>query len=160
MWIRFSDNALPWFAAGWEEKYLSATSYDRVIYSIKFLMDYVFKAHKDCSDMVVLFIPFEKFVLEPTDYMSQLDNFLDARFSAKTIKYLKKQNVPRKFIGDGLNKKIYQRYGFEKQKITKSHLQDYSEKLISAQKMASPYAYDELIDCINSYELTFGRWFE
>lgn len=160
IWVKFSDKALPWFAAGWEEKYLAASSYDRVIYSIKFLMDYVFKVHKTCPKEVILFVPFEKFVLSPTGYMSQLDCFLGASRTANTARHLKRQNVPRNFIGDGVNKKIYQRYGFEKQKIVKSHSQDYFDKLVNAEKMASSQAYDELLSCIKEYELIFGRWFD
>jgi hypothetical protein len=130
IWIKSSRHNLPWFAAGWEEKYLDANSYDRVIYSVKFLMDHVIKAHQNNPDEMILFIPFEKFVLDPFPYMNQLDNFLGDRRSSNTDRHLKKQNVPRSFIGDGLNKKIYQRYGFVKGKKNSSHSEDYCTRLI------------------------------
>ena len=42
IWIDFHGNTLPWFAEGWEQKFLESNSYEKSIYSIEYLMKIIF----------------------------------------------------------------------------------------------------------------------
>lgn len=159
VWLSWEGESLPWFAAGWEEKYAKSTSFDRVIYSIDFLMSDVFDiAQMDNDRPSVLFIPFEHFVLNPESHLLRLEQFLGKALTPGTYKHLKKQNVPRDFIWQGVNKKIYQRYGFKESAVNLTHSQDYDEKSSYAQSMASPEAFCVLKKCMKRYEDVFGTW--
>jgi hypothetical protein len=159
VWIDFKGNAIPWFAAGWEEKYLSSTSVDRVIYSIDALMQEVYDcvANKKISN--VLFIPFEKFVLHPDPYLNDLENFFGMQCTPDTKKHLKKQLVPRENINIGPQKKIYIRYGVKKHTEKLSHKEDYAERLNKAENLCSPDSFAALQKCISKYEEIFGVWY-
>lgn len=160
LWINYNGKELPWFAEGWEEKYLLSTSFDRSIYAIAFLMKSVFEeANIAENENKIIFIPFEKFVLNPNQYIQKLEKFLDTKSTSYTNKILKKQNVPRISINDGPQKSIYKRYGLKKNKKGITHADDYLNKLESAKSKSSSDAYALLLDLCKSYENAFGIWF-
>ncbi len=159
IWLNCNGQSVPWFAKGWEEKYATSTPSEQVIYSIDALMSPVFACAENKSISNVMFIPFERFVLAPEPFIGELEVFLDTPRTQSTSKHLRRQCVPRKNINLGPVKKIYKRYGVEKQKKLLSHRDDYLNRLAAAQNEYSPESFDVLLKCIQRYETCFGIWF-
>ena len=65
------------------------------------------------NDVKVLTIPFEPFVLDPWPYLKKIEDELGSKITSKTKKVIKKQNIPRKKISDGIPLEIYKRCGWE-----------------------------------------------
>lgn len=160
IWLDESGIAVPWFAHGWENKYINSSSYDKVVYSIEYLMKSVFTLAKvnNCNESIY-FIPFEKFVLEPSSYISRLELFLGTNIGASTFKVLKRQHIPRKSINAGPQKSIYKRYALKVFNSEISDSDDYEHKFRAAKKNCSHAAFEILARLSEEYESLFGRWF-
>ena len=111
------------------------------------------------SNKSILYIPFEKFVLAPEDYMISLEDFLGAKMRPATKKILKKQRVPRPSINAGPQKSIYKRYALKKYDKNVSHEEDYKLKWESAKENCSAEAFEVVERMSKQYEETFGLWF-
>ena len=61
----------------------------------------------------ILTIPFEKFVLEPLQYINKIANLVGTEITSTTQKVMKKQKVPRKRISESIPLSIYKRCGWE-----------------------------------------------
>ncbi len=89
-------------------------------YLIAFLEHILFSWEKiinnNKSSHNLLIIPFEQFVLNPTDYLTKISCFIGEDFEKSNLisKKIKQQNIPRKTITAYKSNKIYQRYGFKK----------------------------------------------
>jgi hypothetical protein len=161
IWIKYQNKSLPWFAEGWEEKYLVSSNYDKAIFSICRLMEEVYRSKKEGEEEKsdkILFIPFEKFVLSPDSYLHKLEIFLGLNMNRKTMKHLKAQNVPRKYIYGGVQKEIYKRYA-AKFDSKQSHENHHNEILSKVKQQASTSAFNELMKSAESYDNYFGKWF-
>ncbi|MDB9723030.1 sulfotransferase [Candidatus Marinimicrobia bacterium] len=160
LWIEKDGYSLPWFSNGFEDLYVKSKSYDRAVLSIKSLMNDVFDvANRVNIKENVIFIPFEKFVLEPEDYLKKIESFIGTTSTRFTKKILKKQRVPRPSINAGPQKKIYKRYGLSSYDKNITHKEDYELKIESAQTNCSKSAFDEIMNLSDQYEKYFGRWF-
>ena len=160
VWQNFNGSTLPWFTDGWEKTYIESTNYDKVIYTIKHLMTQVFNQMTIRNEnKSILYIPFEKFVLEPEPYLIELENYLETKRTYATKKVLKKQRLPRASINAGPQKHIYKRYGVNKQHKNMPDKQSYEMCLASAKQKSSDKAFNELIKITKQYEDIFGLWF-
>jgi len=160
VWCEYKGQDIPWFAESWAEKYIESPLYDKVIYTIEYLMEDIFRqALSDNRTNQILFIPFEKFVLNPNPYLEKLESHLSSNRSKSTKKILKKQRVPRLKIFDGPQKNIYKRYGVKKEKNTISHKQDYKNRYKSVELKCSSNALKTIDKISNKYEEFFGLWF-
>lgn len=160
VWCEYEGKSIPWFAEGWEDEYLNATIYDRVIYTIEHLMKKVFSMAISKEKVgQLIFIPFEKFVLEPDLYIKELEKLISTERTNATIKVLKKQRLPRENINYGPQKSIYKRYGVKKQDRTISHKQDYEMRYDLAKQNSSVEAFDVLEKISKKYDEVFGLWF-
>jgi len=160
MWIDYEGTEIPWFAKGWEQKYIGSSSFDKSIYSIESLMESVFK-HSESSDLKnsIMFIPFERFVLEPANFINELEIFLKTAATKATKGILKAQRVPRPSINAGPQKSIYKRYGLKKYEKGVSHEEDYRLKMDSARSKSSHEAFEVLKRMCERYERAFGLWY-
>ena len=61
----------------------------------------------------IITIPFEQFVLNPSPFMEIITSTLKTKAVKLTNKVMKKQKIPRKMIGAGLDLEIYKRCGWE-----------------------------------------------
>lgn len=116
IWFDYKGKTLPFFARGWEEKYLNSNSMDRVIYSIDHLSrleELVAESLTSEQRSQLLLIPFEQFVLDPWPYMKRMETLLGTKVTSATLRELKKQKVPRKMIADGIVRPIYKKYGWQ-----------------------------------------------
>lgn len=76
----------------------------------EFYFNYDFSKIKNKNSKFLL-LPFEKFVLKPDYWINNILHFLKQKKNKKLEKELKNQNVPRKFLTDGITRQVYQRYG-------------------------------------------------
>ena len=60
-----------------------------------------------------LSIPFENFVINPNPFLTKIEKLVGYKFSNKLSKVLIREKIPRKKIADGINLKIYKKYGWE-----------------------------------------------
>lgn len=113
--FKYKGQEIPYFAFDFPEEYINLNPIDRAVLIIKKFTD-----RNDEKRVIIskkyenfLSIPFERFVLNPKDYLIKMCDLLETDFGLKTKNILKKNKIPRKNIEDGLNKKVYKRYGWE-----------------------------------------------
>jgi hypothetical protein len=163
VWIDYNGKALPWFAVGWEKKYLESNSMDRVIYSLYFLfkeMDKFVSKLSQKQKKQILYVPFEKFVLDPYPYVDKMCDILDTEKTAKTKSVLKQQKCPRKQVAAGPVVKVFiDRYGWTKPEKGATEKVLLKQKREVAAKQASKEALKVLDNMCNYYEEKYGLWF-
>jgi len=119
VYFDFQGRPIPYYTLGWEKKFVSSNPIERAIYWMENMTKItdVMRNHLKKKYLAqIITIPFEKFVLNPDPYLEKITSALGSRANLWTKRMLKKQKVPRKMIADGLNLKIYKRYGWEQSK--------------------------------------------
>ena len=116
LYINYNGVSIPYYAIGWEQKFINSNIVEKAIYNI----ENIYEINKNKRNQLnkntsykILTIPFEKFVVNPDDYLSNMINLLKIKFSSKTSKILSKQKIPRNKIADGIDLPIYKRYLWE-----------------------------------------------
>ena len=107
----------PWYSYQWDDLFKKSNPVEKAIYSIDSYSKLVtnFKnQNNELLDSKTITIPFELFVLDPWPFMEKIKNMLNSKISSTTKKILKKQNVPRVKISDGIPLAVYKRCGWEK----------------------------------------------
>lgn len=162
VWIEHDGHALPWFAQGWEERYLTASAFDRVIHTIDHLTracDSFIASLPDDARARVLEVPFEQFVFEPDPWMERICELLGTEATPATRKVMRAQRVPRALIAAGPAKDVYRRYGWKAPDRGETERSEYESKREYAAAMASPEALEVLDSLSEEYERRWGRWF-
>jgi hypothetical protein len=160
MWVNDKNQKpVPWFAHNWRDEYWSLTKFDRVVKSIESLIESMDAQYEKQPTSRLMVVPFEDFTLNTDNYVSFIANWLGTEKTAQTKKACQKQNLPRRNINAGLNKKIYQRYGFNNKDQLQSHEENYSSKLAYAKKHQSRVSAPILERLIERYEKRHGLWF-
>lgn len=160
VWSKYKDKSIPWFAKDYAEKYTNVGNYDKVIFTLDYFYKTIFnKINQNIYKDNILFIPFEKFVLDPLHYIKKLESFLQLDSPNTINKILKKQNVPRIFINQGPSKKIYDRYSANKLKIAGNHKIDLELRKSKMEKKSSEEGFKTLLNISEKYEQIFGKWF-
>jgi len=116
LYIKQGEGQVPFWNYGQEELYIKSNPVERAIYEMQKLSELTenYKKQKpEGNDVKVLTIPFEPFTLDPWPYLKKIENLLSSKITSKTRRILKKQNVPRKKISDGIPLAIYKRCGWE-----------------------------------------------
>jgi hypothetical protein len=114
--ISHKGHSFPWFAVGWEEAYLGSNQMDRIIYFIDWLTRLVARTIEEAGDEVrkrVIFVPFERFVVDPWPYLEAIEQALGTRRTGLTRRTLRKQKVPRRLLRAGPDRDIYRRYNWK-----------------------------------------------
>jgi hypothetical protein len=115
IYLKCAQRSVPFWTWGWEDLFLKSNNVEKVIYAIQHFTAWTQKIKKTFQDIYpnqVITIPFESFVLSPGPYMEQMKRALGSEITPRTLKMLKKQNVPRGRIADGVGLKIYKRCGW------------------------------------------------
>ena len=116
IWLHYNGEHLPWFAYGWEEKYVASKKMDRVIYSIEELTrlaEDTVRGLDEASRRRVLMIPFDGFVVDPWPYLRQIEGLLGTETTSSTSKAMRKQKVPRKLSTAGRDLQAYRQYNWQ-----------------------------------------------
>ncbi|MFN0116731.1 MAG: hypothetical protein ACKVQC_00370 [Elusimicrobiota bacterium] len=155
IWFEYQGKQLPFFAKGWEEKFLNCNSMDRVIYSISQLAQMGGKNMAQLSPTLkdrILFIPFERFVLNPYPFIDKIENLLNTQRTPATIKELKRQKVPRQKVADGISLPIYKLNGWQSPKQGSSEKEELQSRWAFAKEKASPEGLALLKRMCDTYE--------
>ena len=115
IYFRKGGRQLPFWARGWEDAYLGSNDMEKTIYAIDALTRLTEgkkKMFREKYQASIVTIPFEPFVLGPETYMEQMTAAIGTAATPATARMLKKQNVPRKRIADGIALPIYKRCGW------------------------------------------------
>ena len=152
----YLGNEVPFFSYGWENLYKKSNPVEKAIYYMKYENDRrkKFKLNnkeilKDCY----LNIIFEKFVKSPSAYIDKIQNLIGVKFNKYNFKVMKKQNVPRKNIVDGVSLSIYKRCGWEPPKKGLSEREELDLRRDFVKKQgASEHAISTLDDLCREYE--------
>lgn len=125
LYMNYNGSIIPYYAIGWEEKFISSNIVEKAIYNIEniYELNKIKRSNLNKEKSYkILTIPFEKFVLNPDNYLLNILTLLKTEFSSKTKKILLKQKIPRNKIADGINLPIYKRFLWE------PSIKDLSEK--------------------------------
>ena len=108
--VRYSlDNKeYTFFTNGWEDTFDVSNSFEKAIHSINWYYSILFDSNTDRC----MFIPFEKFVKQPDDYIQKISEKLSTPITHSVRKEMKNQKVPREQLSDGPDLDIYKRCGW------------------------------------------------
>lgn len=154
IWFQSAGRALPWWAYGWEERYLASNPMDRVIYAIENLLSLVSGGMEavSASGGSVLVVPFERFVKSPDDTIAGLERLLGTQVRPATRRVLRRANVPRTMVADGADIKIYRQNGWEPPRRGSSEAAELAVRRAYAAAEASPDALAILDRMSEEYE--------
>ena len=141
IWLKRGDRDVPWFAWGWEEKFVQANAMDRAIFMTEASLGRQETVMGELSDEArdrLLIIPFERFVVDPWPYMKRLENLLGTKMTRVTRRELKKQNIPRKMYAEGIGRPIYKEYGWEPPVAGGDEESEFSRRRQFAAETATP----------------------
>ena len=96
--IRFKEQAVPFYAHGWEQEYLDISPIDRVIRMLHGLQTTNRAAYEtlNCSDKKqILVLRFEDFVVNTYSCVDRLADFLNTKKTKATKTAIQKQGCPR-----------------------------------------------------------------
>ena len=160
LWFDYDGTAMPFFAKGWETRYLESTPMDRAIYAIEHLLQMgqqVLAQLPEASKAQVLLVPFERFVLEPWPYVRQMEECLGTHVTRATRRELKRQRVPRRRIADGIARAIYKQYGWEPASKTSDERAELEKRRRFVAGEASSEALSVLDRLSADYEATYWQ---
>ncbi|MBD3272121.1 MAG: hypothetical protein GF384_06255 [Elusimicrobia bacterium] len=116
IYFSYKGLQLPYYVYEWKDLFISSNSVERAVYYIEKLtqMTENFKRQRyHAGGKQIITIQFETFVLNPYMYIRQIEEAVGTSYTKITEKMMKKQNVPRKKIADGIALAIYKRCGWK-----------------------------------------------
>ena len=158
LWFDAHGRAVPFFARGWEARFLASNPMDRAIFSIEHLLAMgrrVLEQLPTHQRSQVLMMPFEPFVLDPWPSLRRMEAFLGAPVTAATRRELKRQRVPRQRIAQGAARAIYKQYGWEPAGKATSERDELQNRRGFAATEASADAMNVLDRLSAEYEATY-----
>jgi hypothetical protein len=154
-----NNQEIPWFIEENKNYFQEMNAADKAAVSVAELtnssLDHI-NANKNNKNFVV--VDFENFVLHPVGYIEKLENWFDVD-SKYLLKVLKKENIPRKHINQGVKKGIYLRYESGKLTTFESHRSNYQNLISSIKSEVSSMAWHKFSQSIDKYEDSFSRWY-
>lgn len=161
IWIDYKGQSVPFFTRGWEERYLAANSMDKAIFSIDESLRQdlqVMESLTEKEKRQVLTIPFEGFVLDPWPHLKKMEQLLSTQATPATHRELKRQNVPRRMVAEGIPYSGYKQYGWQPPKKGATERQELDERRQFAARFASPAGMEVLDRISKEYEQNSGWW--
>ena len=158
VWLHHNGAHLPWFAYGWEEKYLASNKMDRVIYTVDWLSRLAqdaLSAMDDGTRQQVLVVPFEQFVVDPWPHLHRLEAHLNTGTTRATLRALTKQKIPRRISAAGKDLPIYRRYNWRPPDADSTDTEELEKRWASAAREATTEAMEVLQRMKINYEDTY-----
>ena len=151
VYYKLKNKEYPHFALGWESVYNKLNFVEKAIH----LMSINIKKNEEKRKKILkskfknnyLLLPFEDFVKRPDKYLNDIKKKLHTTESLDTLKFLRKANVPRKKIADGIPLEIYKRCGW---KPSKKNLNEKDELELRKKYLLKNNVSKKYIDIINS----------
>lgn len=156
--LAYQGRSVPFFARGWEERYLCSNAMDRVIYSIQTLSqmgEQVLRDLPEAQQAQVMVVPFEPFVLNPWPHLTRLEAFLGTTMTPATRRELKRQHVPRGMIAKGIARSIYRQCGWQPPDAGSSERQELEKRRQFAAAEATTEGMAVLDRLCAEYEATY-----
>ena len=97
--LRYKKKVIPYYAYGWEKKYLKLNKYERIIEIFSILekqKERTLKKISKKSKKKILYIKLEDLHLNPLNILKKIENILKKKKTKFTMKLLKKERLPRK----------------------------------------------------------------
>lgn len=158
IWYDHAGTVVPWFSAGWEQKFADAPPMDRAIYMIdetRRMVEEVRDALTPEERARVMMIPFERFVIEPEPFVQAMATFLRSTITPTTRREMKRQNVPRKMYAEGINLDIYRLNGWEPPRSESDETREFARRREFAASHATPEAMAVLDRLSAEYETKY-----
>lgn len=155
IYFNFKGNQIPFYTKGFEQLYINSSPEEKAVYCIKFLMrrtEEVKERLKGKTKAKIITVPFERFVVEPWDYLKMMEDAMGVSRSKTTQRVLKQQKVPRKLFVDGLGLKIYKRCGWVPPQKNSSEESEFEQRWNWFADILSKEALHALNDLCTSYE--------
>ena len=98
---------------------------ENIVLYLERIFNFYFKLNFEEINMnkgKVIFLPFEKFVLKPDNWINEIIKSLNIEKTQSLKNELKKQKVPREILHDGYHRSVYKRYGNSSKKKILFHL--------------------------------------
>jgi len=155
--IYFEQNnkEYPWYTAGWESLFENSNPVEKTIYYMQKIGQMVDRSKEELIERYgtkILTIPFEGFVIDPWPYMTKMEELFGSKITNTTRREMKRQNVPRKKISDGIPLAVYKRCGWEPPRPGASEENEFEIRRQFAAKTASPEAMKVLHQLCADYE--------
>ena len=99
MVYEFNKNFYPWHVKDWEEKYDQLNNFERAIETINHLSVDQSKLDKNFSvtqKEKIMIISFEKFAIDPKNYLESINKILDTEPTSETKSVMTSMDLPRK----------------------------------------------------------------
>lgn len=154
----FQGSSVPWFALGWEQRYLRSGLMDRAIYTIEAQWragERMLQTLSTAERNRILLIPFEQFVIRPEPFLASLEQFLGTTRTTATRRTLRRQHVPRKMFADGVGLKIYRKYGWQPSRAGATEADELRTRRELVAQHASADAMTVLDRLCAEYEATY-----
>ena len=120
IYYKYKNIEYPHFAYGWEEIFNKINPVEKAIHLMNINCKINNMKRKKISNSKFrnnfLTIPFESFVKNPNLYLNKIKNKINTVNTSKTSSFIKKANIPRKKIADGIPLDIYKRCGWQPSK--------------------------------------------
>ena len=104
---KLKEGIYPYYTMGWEDKYDSASSFEKAIYVISSIMTKQDSLKKNIPNEIlskIMVIPFEKFAVSPQEYLENIADILDSSLTKSTTSIMREMNLPREFPQDLIEK--------------------------------------------------------
>ena len=115
LYFEYKDQSLPSYVHGWEDLFIESNYMDKAIHYIDQLTKKTEKVKNNYKNKI-LTIPFERFVINPDEFLPEMENLLGTKSTEITLEMMRKQKVPREKYSDGIELDIYKRCGWEPSK--------------------------------------------
>lgn len=118
--IKYKNEILPFYANGWESKFLKMSHFDRCANMIFYLIDERSKQISKLSPKQkknILLISFDKLVKNPKKELIKISKFIKKKPSKITFQQFKKEKIPRKLFDKDYDNKV----SFLKKNLSKKY---------------------------------------
>lgn len=156
--FNYEGKVMPWFARGWEKKFIQSNPMDQAIFMLEEMLcleQRVLSGLSEAQREQVMIVPFERFVIDPSPYLGQLEEFLETEVTASTRRVLRKQNIPRKMFAEGIGLPIYKAYGWEPPETGSGEAREFQRRRQFAAEHATAEAMEVLNRLCAEYESKF-----
>jgi hypothetical protein len=132
--LEHGDTQVPYYAAGWEDKFVAASPEGRVIrmiYQVWSDIEGTYKSLSDKEKSQVHYVMYDEFIRNPKPYMDPLASFLGTTTTKHTKSILKRKNLPanRPVDNERIKNKIGKKVSAEETEMMERLESEYNQLL-------------------------------
>jgi len=158
LWNDYKGSTIPWFIEMYPDWYVKSDLINRAaLCVIEILGQSLAKLTEERSNRVV--IAFEKFVLDPTSTLSEIQRWPSIEEPIEARRIMRKEKLPRSHINIGRQLPIYKRYGAGLFESSTDMKVDFQKQESFAKQRLEPSVFKELESLSESYLQYFGEWY-